>query len=222
VEPALRFRLEDGRRTPLLVWRLAAPLSAIASGPLGGGIGERHWVINATVPMSYDRDDPDAHLAALAGDLDLRGPGVGMLTGLDVADVVRGADGDVVAWATVGIGAPIRAAEPPERRVPVTRVGTINIVAYVPARLSAAALVNAVATATEAKTQALADLGVSGTGTATDAVCVLSPTSGPVEQYGGPRSAYGSRLARAVHGAVLTGGTSDLATGIPWSHKLDR
>jgi adenosylcobinamide hydrolase len=74
-----------------------------------------------------------------------------------------------------------------------------------PERLCDAALVNAISTATEAKTQALWDAGVRGTGTATDAVCLLCPSEGDAHAYGGPRSTWGSRLARAVHRAVLAG-----------------
>jgi adenosylcobinamide amidohydrolase len=79
------------------------------------------------------------------------------------------------------------------------------MVIVVPERLSEGALVNAVGTATEAKTQALWEAGVMGTGTATDALCVLCPSDGPAHPYGGPRSTWGSRLARAVHVAVLSG-----------------
>ncbi|HEX2772664.1 MAG TPA: adenosylcobinamide amidohydrolase, partial [Micromonosporaceae bacterium] len=99
------------------------------------------------------------------------------------------------------------------------RVGTVNIVAVVPARLSEAALVNVVATATEAKVQALADLGLAATGTATDAVTVVCPPDGPVSRYGGPRSDWGEPLARAVHRVVLTGGRMGL---VPWSDRHDR
>ncbi|HEU5108801.1 MAG TPA: adenosylcobinamide amidohydrolase, partial [Micromonosporaceae bacterium] len=151
----------------------------------------------------------------------LDGPGVGLLTGVDVADVVRDGDGGVAVWATVGLGDPIQAAAPaPPAPPPVPPgVGTINIVASVPARLSEAALVNAVATVAEAKAQALAGLGLAATGTSTDAVCVLCPTDGPAEPYGGPRSTWGARLARAVHRAVHAGGTAFLATGVPWSQR---
>jgi adenosylcobinamide amidohydrolase len=84
-------------------------------------------------------------------------------------------------------------------------VGTINIVVSVPERLTDSALVNAVSTATEAKVQALAELGIDATGTATDAVCVLCPAEGRPFAFGGPRSTWGSRLARAVHAAVRRG-----------------
>lgn len=83
--------------------------------------------------------------------------------------------------------------------------GTINIVVAVPVAMSDAALVNAVATATEAKVQALLDLGYDCSGTPTDAVCVAARTPVPgdeVHAFAGPRSLWGARLARAVHGAV--------------------
>lgn len=211
-EPSLCTRREDGRNLPALVWRAEQPLLSVSSAAFGGGLGVRTWVVNATVPMSYDRDDPDAHLAELAERFGLDGPGVGLLTGVDVAKVVARTDTGVRVWATVGLGVPIWAAAPPERtpaEIAPTGghpVGTVNTVVYVPARLGPAALVNAVATATEAKVQAIADLGMPGTGTPTDAVAVLCPTDGPEAPYGGPRSTWGAPLARAVHRAVLAGG----------------
>ncbi|MEU4470739.1 adenosylcobinamide amidohydrolase [Micromonospora sp. NPDC023888] len=215
-EPTLTSRPENGRDIPLLVWHADGPLRAVSSGPLGGGIGLRRWVLNATVPMSYDRDDPAAHLTALAADLALDGPGVGLLTGVDVAEVVARTDTGVRAWATVGLGTPLLAAAPAAAGL-VQRVGTVNIVVYVPARLADSALVNAVATATEAKTQAITDLGLPGTGTPTDSVTVLCPVDGPEAAYGGPRSTWGAPLARAVHAAVLAGGARAV---VPWSEQL--
>jgi adenosylcobinamide amidohydrolase len=89
------------------------------------------------------------------------------------------------------------------------RPGTINVVAFVPERLSPAALVNTVTTVTEAKAQALWESGVPATGTASDAVCVFCPYDGPEHPFGGPRSLWGARLARAVHRAVLSGCASE-------------
>ncbi|MEU7174104.1 adenosylcobinamide amidohydrolase [Micromonospora sp. BL1] len=222
-EPFLTSRSESGSDIPVLAWRAEAPLLAVGSAPLGGGIGVRGWVLNATVPMSYDRDDPAAHLAELAHGLDLDGPGVGLLTGVDVTEVVRRTDGGVRVWATVGLGTPVWAAAPDpappaasEPARPAQRVGTVNIVAYVPVRLGDAALVNAVATATEAKAQAIWELGLPATGTPTDAVTVLCPAEGDPAPYGGPRSAWGAPLARAVHAAVRSGGAG---TVVPWSDR---
>jgi len=65
--------------------------------------------------------------------------------------------------------------------------------------------VNAVVTATEAKTQALAARGVQGTGTATDAVTIVWPPGIAAEQFAGPRSRWGWRIGQAVYRAVSAG-----------------
>ena len=200
----VRSRREAGRSYPVLVWRSATALRVIASSPHGGGLGARRWVVNAQVPASYGRRDPDHHLARLGVSLGLPGRGVGMLTAADVRGVCQVTDGGVEASATVGLGHPTWAAAPDDGHT-ASLVGTINLVILVPERLSDAALVNAVATATEAKAQALHDLGVPGTGTATDAVCVACPDGGRTFAFGGPRSQWGARLARAVHAAVTAG-----------------
>lgn len=198
----LRSRREGGRDLPLLVWRLPAPMRCIASAPHGGGMGVRRWVVNAQVPASYARRDPDHHLAKLAVSLGLPGRGVGLLTAADVRSYRSCTDGGVEVAATVGLGHPIKAAAPHTDHQSAL-VGTINLVAFLPERLSDAALVNAVATVTEAKVQALRDMGYDATGTATDAVALLCPTDGRESDFGGPRSMWGSRLARAVYQAVL-------------------
>jgi adenosylcobinamide amidohydrolase len=125
-----------------------------------------------------------------------------MLTAVDVRGVRISSEDGVMAAATVGITHPAWAAAVDE---PAGVAGTVNIVAAVSRRLSRAALVNAVMTVTEAKSQALWDAGVAGTGTPSDALAVLCVPSGPAETFGGPRSRWGSRLARAVHRAVLDG-----------------
>jgi adenosylcobinamide amidohydrolase len=164
----------------------------------------RRWVVNAQVPTSYARRDPDHHLGKLAVSLGLPGRGVGLLTAADVRAWRSATDDGVEVTATVGLGHPIQAAAGPEEGVTAS-VGTINLVAFLPERLSDAALVNAVATVTEAKVQAVRDLGFDATGTATDAICLLCPGEGRTADFGGPRSVWGSRLARAAYAAVLAG-----------------
>jgi adenosylcobinamide amidohydrolase len=179
---------------------------AIASAPHGGGLGLRRWVVNAGVPGSYSRRDPDRHLATLGVSLGLPGRGVGMLTAADVRAFTTGADHGVEVVATVGLTHPVLAAAPDDG--PGALVGTINVLALIPAALSDAALVNAVATATEAKAQALQEAGYHATGTPTDAVCIACTDSASAAAFGGPRSVWGARLARAVHAAVLAGATA--------------
>jgi adenosylcobinamide hydrolase len=199
--PASALRMVDA--LPVLVWRCARPWLAISSASHGGGLGRRSWVINATVGSDYDRPDPDAHVAEMAGELGLNGDGVGLLTAVDVRHEVTCRDGGVQATVTTGVDQPIWAADAADAAVWVP--GTINAVCWSPVRLSEAALVNAVATVAEAKAQALLQAGVDGTGTCTDATVVLCPIDGPAEPYGGPRSPIGSALARAVHAGVAAG-----------------
>jgi len=236
-EPELLSRREDGAELAMALWRFGSPLLALSSAPYGGGWGERHWVLAAQVTGGYHRPDPADHLAELARGLGLDGPGIGMLTAVDVRLVSTGREDGVMAAATVGISHPTWAAAetgaagagPPETggragametgaggpgplesgtadAAPAAGFGgTVNIVAVLSRRLGPAALVNAVMTVTEAKSQALWEAGFPGTGTPSDAVAVLCPPAGPAEEFAGPRSAWGSRLARAAHRAVLDG-----------------
>lgn len=200
----VHLRTEGTLELAALAWRFPEPLLAISSAPLGGGVGQRSWVLNAGVATGYARRDPEVHLAELASAAGLIGAGVGMMTAVDVRGVVRAYDGGVTADATVGVSWPVWAAGD-ERPAGLPEVGTINLVAFVPERLSEAALVNAVGTVTEAKAQALWEAGIYGTGTASDALCVLCPARGEPHSFGGPRSRWGAPLARAVHQAVLEG-----------------
>ena len=219
MSPELCLRREDDRDLAVLVWRFDAPVRVISSAPLGGGIGLRSWVLNAQVPSNYPRTDPERHVGEIAAELALEGDGVGMLTAADVRAVRHVTDGGVDAAVSVGLGQPTWASAPDavsERatcrstsgeKPDVSRhvVGTINVVAWIPACLCPAALVNATATVAEAKAQALFEAGIAGTGTATDAIVIACPDTGEVEAFGGPRSTWGARLARATHAAVLAG-----------------
>lgn len=201
-------RTEDGAELATTVWRTGPGMRAVSSAMLGGGIGPVSWVMNAQVPGLYSRTDPVTHLLELAAAHGLAGHGVGMLTAASVDRTVTGEDGGVTASATVGLRVPTWAAAPegfPDPELAPLRPGTVNITVAVPAPLTDAALVNAVITATEAKTQALLEAGYPCTGTASDAVCVVVPEDGAPELFAGPRSVWGARIARAVHAAVHAG-----------------
>jgi adenosylcobinamide amidohydrolase len=219
----LSWRSEDGARLPTAIWRAGPGRRMISSAMVGGGIGPAEWVLNAQVAGGYARLDPVAHLGELAAACGLAGPGVGMLTAAAVDRLVARTDDGVEAVATVGLRVPTWAAAPPggvdlelapirddgrwppEETTRMSKPGTINIVVSVPVAFSDAALVNAMITVTEAKTQALQDAGYQCTGTATDAVCVAVRADGPAEPFAGPRSPWGARIARAVHAAVYAG-----------------
>src|SRR5690606_30449747 len=127
----------------------------------------------------YSSDDPAADLDDLAAGHGLApGGGVGFLTAARVGDVAVAADDGAACAATVGISVPTSAAGDDGSGSVWPGPGTVNLVCAVPAPMSDAALVNLVATATEAKAQALWDAGVPGTGTASDAIAVCCPPGG--------------------------------------------
>ena len=189
---------------PVLVWHFAAARRTISSAAVGGGIGERQWICNAQVARDYARTDLAAHIDEVAVATGCEGSGIGMLTAADVQRFSCATDRDVDVFATVGLSHPTWAADRDDA-VSAWAPGTINVVAFVPHPLTDDALVNAVMTTTEAKTQALIEAGIPGTGTASDAVCIACDPAGPVERFAGPRSAIGASLARAVRAAVQGG-----------------
>lgn len=197
----------DARAT--CTWVFDAPRSSLSSAPVGGGVAAVDWLLNIGVPADYARTDLGDHARDIARRLGLSGTGAAMLTAVDVHRTVRASDGGVVVDATVGVTKPTWAADVDDahgRRVGGGwEPGTINIVVQLPVSLSSAAAVNAVITATEAKAQALAEAGVPGTGTASDAVAVVWPPTLPAEAFAGPRSPWGARIGRAVHAAVRDG-----------------
>lgn len=206
--PAVLSRTEDGQLLPLLVWRFAEPVLVASTASSGGGVGARNWIVNARVSHDYARCDLDAHAAELAAGAGLSGDGTTMLTAADVLRVRCATDGGVSVAATVGLTHPTWAAAgpAPDGSMPAEPPGpgTINIVAFLPVNLAPAALLGALCTATEAKSQALFERGVPGTGTPSDAVTICCPGEG-AELFCGVRSDWGSRLARAVHAAVGAG-----------------
>lgn len=230
-------RPESGSDWPMLLWRPGPGWRMVSSAPLGGGIGVRHWVLNAQVPGGYARMDPATHLAELAAYAGAVGPGVGLMTAARVREGRRVRAGGVEALVTAGVGVrgwaavpeatlpepavPEATAEHPEPPAPEAHVvGTINTLVLVPCPLSDAALVNAVSTATEAKVQALLEVGLDASGTPTDAVCVAAPEPSPASPeatalFAGPRSLWGARVARAVHRATVLACVSDPCVSEP-------
>ena len=179
-------------------------MMAVSSAAVGGGFREIGWLVNIGVTSDYSRTDLDDHASEVAAELQLNGPGVALFTAAAVDQVTRVEHGGVVVDATVGVSHPTWAADfaaVGQEWMP----GTINLVVQLPVGLEPGAAVNAVATATEAKAQALAERGIPGTGTASDASAIVWPAYAEVERFAGPRSPVGASIAQAVHEAVRRG-----------------
>ena len=184
-------------------------MAVVSSAAVGGGMGEIGWAVNIGVTSDYSRTDLEDHAHEVAAELGLAGSGVALFTSAAVDRVSRAEHAGVAVDATVGVSHPTWAAD-------VAAVGqewapgTINAVVQLPVGLEPGAAINAVATVTEAKVQALMERGIAGTGTASDAIAIVWPANADAEKFAGPRSTAGASIAQAVHQAVWkgTGGLS--------------
>ena len=125
----------------------------MSSAVVGGGLGVCRWIVNVEVDDEYHRD-PVEHIVSLATEWELTGPGCGLLTAAQVEGFTTGADTGAECVTTVGLTHPTLAAGTGTgpAKPGTINPGTINMVCWVPAGFSDAALINAVVTATEAKT----------------------------------------------------------------------
>ncbi len=128
-----------------------------------------------------------------------------MLTAVDVRPFVTAWTSGVEVVATVGLGQPWAAARPTE---PGCRSARSARSTWSPSCRSGSPTPRWSTRSRpppRPRPRRWSSSGIAGTGTATDAVCVAVPADGRAEPFGGPRSTWGARLARAVHDAVLDG-----------------
>ncbi len=167
------------------------PLAVLSSAIVGGELRQTRHIVNMQVPKDYSCGNHVADLNAMAHELGIAEPFVGMLTAarLERAQAVTEQDEHtaVVAVVTVGLSHPVASGVTPAFS---TQPGTINTVIIVDGQLNDAARVSAVNTATEAKTLALVEANVRArhggpaSGTGTDAFA--STERGRRFEYAGP------------------------------------
>ncbi len=162
--------------------------NALSSGLLGGWRDVK-WIFNHTVPENFDMLDPIGYLRSIAETFSMDSY-FGLLTSVPMEKLAVVKKDEVTAFVTAGV------------RNPNRPIGTINIILIVDALPSDGAMINAVITATEAKTAALLELGHNFTGTNTDAV-IVARTEGKWYEYAGPASQLGEKIWDAVKKAVI-------------------
>ena len=198
------------RRSDLsLHLRSEKPIAVLSSSVVGADLTQVRHIINMHVGKDDNSQTPWKELAVMAHELGIREPFIGLITAarLDRAQVIveQGPETTAVAIVTVGLAHPVSAGVTEAGYI---GTGTINIILAVNARLSPAARVNAVITATEAKTLALVEAGIRSpegvlaSGTGTDAIVIATAECGPEIEYAGPVSPAGSLIARAVRRAI--------------------
>jgi len=185
------------------------PLRVLSSAVHRGGFAAARAVVNLHVGKDDPCADPAGVIGAFARRAGVPAPWVGLLTGAQTeraAQAEEAAGGfRALAVVTVGLGNLVAAGR---SSVATWAPATINTIVVVDADPEAAALVNAVITATEVKGLALreagllADGGRAASGTSTDAVVIAATGRGAAARFGGPASAMGWVVARAVHVAL--------------------
>jgi len=200
----------------------SSPQRVMSSAILNGGLIKADHIVNRKVPQnSSSCEAPDRSLLDYANTQGWQGNVVGMMTAASMNSLcikqacVEGVD--ITVLVTTGINNARRAGDKADIRelLGITEeVGTINLILICSARLTDAAMLEAVMVATEGKAAALQDADVLSpvsrrlaTGTGTDAIAVVSG-DGPQEiAFCGKHVLLGEWIGRLVIAAI----TSSLA-----------
>ena len=189
----------------------------LSSAIFGGGYRLVDHIVNLKVPENFDGrksgfEPPATTLARYCSRMGLGGSAVGMMTSASMttfrAAIRRHKGVGVMCLVTAGVSNARQAGDPAEFRrfnEPPGKTGTINTIILTNAHLTKGALVEAIMTATEAKSVVLHKLGVTSrstgapaSGTGTDAIAVVNGW-GPVDiHFSGKHVLFGEMLALAV------------------------
>jgi adenosylcobinamide hydrolase len=185
------------------------PLAVLSSAVVGGGLGSARHFVNMHVDKDYDGESPENDLAEFAAACGVEDGFVGLMTAASTEHACVAAESrdetTVAAVVSVGLSNTSSAGITPPLAAPP---GTINVILLVDVALTPSAMVNAVITATEAKTMTLAawDVrtpdGEPASGTSTDAVVVACPAGEAGLSYAGPATTVGWLVARSVRAAI--------------------
>ena len=184
-------------------------LTTLSSSFFGGGFRRVRHILNSNVPGNYRSDNPAADLRVIAARCNVSDPFVGLLTAVPLhkARASFFEHGQLRAGALITAGvsnATSAGVSLPYESTP----GTINIILLLDAKLTRAAMLNAIVTATEAKSAVLHEMnvrtpdGALATGTSTDTVTIAMTGRGPTLPYAGPATVVGWLIAKAVRQAV--------------------
>lgn len=186
------------------------PLRILSSATLNGGLRESRSILNYRVAKNFDHPDPEKYLKKKLEKLGLPSSTVGMMTAAEVKDPgiasFEGSGFHVKTIATGGVSAPVVSGVTEPN---YGTAGTINAVVLIDGDIETGAMVDAIRTATEAKSAALRGLDLrdeggsnTASGTATDAVVVACTEKGERAEFAGPVTSLGNLIGRGVREAV--------------------
>jgi adenosylcobinamide hydrolase len=201
------------------------PLDVLSSAVLNGGFTTANKIISIHVPeeneenVQENSDDLDKEIHENPEDILRKAvmrlsfnsdEVVGIMTNADVRNVQVSAQKhneiSLNAFVTAGVKVSAAAGEPTiSKNGPISRGGTINIVLLIDGNLTKSCMVDAVKTATEAKTVALRELdtrsyfsGDPASGTVTDTVVIACTKRGQTVEYAGTATVLGELIGKSV------------------------
>lgn len=212
VWPGLILKREERH----LLVHLNEPVDSLSSAIYGGGLGKIDHVANIYVNRHYECHNPEQDVKKLLTEWGYPlTSSAGLLTAvlLEYASVEELVYDEAALFCctTAGVSNGARAGSL-RKTFPVYEPGTINIILMIDAKLTPAAMVNTIITATEAKAAALADLGIRdvdnklvATGTTTDSIVlgVSQSSTYPIQhRYCGTATHLGAAISRLVYQTV--------------------
>lgn len=187
--------------------------TVLSSAVLNGGFHKARQILNLKVAQAYSGDEtPQQTLARCCSQFFPSSDSIGLMTAASMRsfELAHCSVGTIQIFAlgTVGLQNARAAGDPADVEACAMhpdRVGTINLVVGTNAKMTEAAMVEAVMIVTEAKSRVLSELdirsAVSGeiaTGTGTDAIAIVSG-DGPEEiVYCGKHVDIGEKIAQCV------------------------
>ena len=190
------------------------PLRVLSSAVHNAGMGWFANFINRTVAPDYEIDNVKEEYLQYLVNEDLSPTNtVGMMTAVDAKKAVvkkYGMQaGEIIVVVTAGVGNAIDVSQSYKRN-DFFHVGTINTWVLINGKLSDEAFVQAMMTATEAKSKALQHEEVYdsvsktiATGTPTDSLLIAATQAGELMQYGGPITEVGQVIGKGVFEATV-------------------
>lgn len=205
-----KVAVEDFRITKdYIEYTAKAPLKVVSSAVHNAGIGWYESFLNRAISPYYDINQVDEETVVFLKQHDFAPTNtVVMLTAVETscAEIRTFSSGncEIVVMVTAGVGNGIDVTKAYLRDEPF-HIGTVNTWVFVNGKLSDEAFIQALITATEAKTKAFAEQQVVdqqtktiATGTATDSLLIAATQHGEEMPYAGPITEVGKLIGRGV------------------------
>lgn len=186
------------------------PLKTLSSAVIGAGFGWYTTFINRHVPKDYHCDDVQAEMEQFLLKHGFHPKEtVGMMTAAKLEDVaireINEGNASIVVVVTAGVSNAVDVSKSFKHEV-LFHPGTINTWILINGTLSDEAYIQAIMTATEAKTKAMHDENIIdnvtktiATGTSTDSILVAAIQQGEIIPYAGPITTLGKIIGKGVY-----------------------